>query len=324
MPSSGIEVSPELIQEWTVLRENEKEINYILLTIENLEKFVIIKSGSAADPAAAARELLQDKEPCYILIRASPQKFYIVFYVPLTSKNALKMVFSSSLNALKSGLGTDFIISENYITAKPELTQNLLTKSTEPVDKIAAMTINEQLYMDAAYSRIGAFETESKIAADLPVKVSPDCSNTLNALKSGQISSAVFTLNTSTEELEVISQGNDTPEQLQAKLDTKTPAFIFFNYPYTNPETQTTTKVGFFIYYCPIAAPIKSKMFHSSAKSPVIKVLEAYEMKKEHGFEADQASELTTEHINNVINPPSAVVTRVAKPLPPHLRRKQQ
>lgn len=322
MPSSGIEVNAELQQKWNALRL-DTNVNYIIINIENMEKFSLVTSGSSSDPTQTAQGLIQDKEPAYILIRANPEKFYIVFYVPLGSKNALKMVYSSSLNALKSGLGTDYLVSEIYITAKNELNPKSLENSTAIIDRTILMTQQEQLQQDAAYSTVGNFETEAKISADLPIKTSQAAQNAINELKSGAISTVAFTLNTTTEELEVFVKGNLTPEQVQAQMQPKTPSFIYFKYNHTNPNTSSPATIGFFIYYCPTSAPVKSKMFHSSAKAVVIKVLESNGLPKESGFEADSPTEVNTEHLMKTIYPPSQQVTRVAKPVPPHLRRKQ-
>jgi hypothetical protein len=322
MPSSGIEVSPQLNQQWNTLRK-DGSTNYILMGIQNMESFVINQSGNSSDPCNAAQQFLT-KEPAYILIRATDEKFYIVFFVPLGCRNAPKMVYSSSLNALKSGLGTDYLVSEVYITEINELVQLTLERSTHTIDRVAMMTQQEQLQFDAAYSTVGTLETESKMTSDLPVKVSTAAQEAIDAVKNKQAKTVALTLNTDTEELEVLTKGNQTPEQLQTELTLKTPSFIFFNYNSIDPNTQDENTTGFFVYYCPQGAPIKSKMFHSSAKAVVIKLFESHGLPRKAGFEADSVTDINTEAIMKTIYPPSQQSTRVAKPLPPHLRRKQQ
>jgi twinfilin-like protein len=324
MPDSGIEISPEVSQKWNALRE-DLSINFIQFGIADLSRFEIVASGSSTSPIEHAQSLL-DAEPSYILVRSQhqPQKFFIASYVPQNAKVRFKMIYSSSFNSLKHGLGTDYLQAELFITEKGELTKEALDKTTHVVNKVQLMTQQEQLQHDANYSHVGSLETHSKIGVDVPIQTNPAADSAIEQLKHQKVSMVVFNLDPTTELLGVTYQGNDNFDAIQSKLEPKAPAFIYSQYKNTNPESQQQETTGVFIYYCPQSAPVKSKMFHSSAKAVVVKLLDLHGLPKQFGFEAAEASEVSDEHVLKTIYPPSQQVTRVAKPLPPHLRRKQQ
>lgn len=323
MPGSGITLSSDLTQKWNSLR-SDVSVTYVKFVIVDDERFDIAESSTTEDPITAARNGLAEKEPSYAVVRSKEDntKFHILFYVPLNSRVAKKMIYSSSLSALKLGLGTDYLISELYLTEAKECTPEAIANSTKSIEKYNLLTQQEQLQHASAYSSVGTLETHSKISVDLPVKVSNDAQNALNQLQSGAISTVLFGLHIETEVLEVLEQGNLSLDEVQQKLTPTQPAYIFSRFSHQHPETQETVVNNIFIYYCPNKAPLKQKMFFSSAKSIVVKILEQHNLAKESGYEANEPTEISIEEALKTIYPPTTERKKFSKPLPPNRRRK--
>lgn len=324
MPVSGITLTPEVLTQWNGLRLNTN-VNHVQIGVVN-EQFTILTSGAESNPEQL-QQLLAPADATYLLIRIAPsaEKFFIVFYVPLKCKVANKMIYSSSLNGLKNGLGTDYLQAELYITEQKELTQTLLSRALEKVDNTKAMTYTELLAIESAKASIG-LATSARVSVDLLVRTTQKSQDAFAQLQSGAINTAIFTVCPDTQDLDVTHTGNYTAmNQIQAQLNDTQPVFVFMKYNHQNPTTQEQASKNIFVYYCPNKAHVKLKMIYSSAKAELLKLLNSVEiLQRDFGYEASEAHEVNDDNTMKTIYPPSQKIERVAKPMAPHLRRKQQ
>eukprot|EP00461_Guttulinopsis_vulgaris_P001438 UN01438 len=187
------------------------------------------------------------------------------------------------------------------------------------------MTYTELLAEDSKKATIG-LETQSRVSVDLLVTMTPSASTAFEKLQSGAANTVFFTVNADNQDLEVIQTGTyQNMAQVQTLLTETQPCFIYMKYTHTNPETNESATKNILIYYCPNKAPVKLKMIYSSAKSELLKLLNAIPaLARDYGFEASETQEVSDDNTMKTIYPPSQQIVRVAKPVAPHLRRKQQ
>jgi hypothetical protein len=314
--NSGITVQPDTSQQWNRLRA-DPTVSFVKITINDKDTFEIVSQGSTSSEDSivqAAREL-KAKEPAYLLIREG-SKFYIVFYCPMNARVHDKMVYSSSLNSLKLGLGSDNLIAELYVNTPEECTREELTKSSHPTDRLEVMTGDERCKYETHMESAGSMDTQAKVAVDLPVKVHADAATALKGFSSSSVSGVLLQLNADTEELEVATQGDYDLTALSGMLAADAPRFVLCRQPYEHPETGAQASAVVFVYYCPDKARPKMRMFYSAAKSIVVKILEAHGITRDCNFEASDASEVSVAEALDALFPKKHERVVVAKPKP--------
>ncbi len=149
------------------------------------------------------------------------------------------------------------------------------------------MTRDEILSHEAAYDSHATLDTEAKVSVDLPIKVGDGVTAAVDAVRSGKSASVIFRLNTETETLEVNKQGSWNVDSIGSSLPDDEPSYSLLSLGGNNDKAV-------FLYYCPIKAKPRQRMFYSAAKSLVIKVVEQGKFEKIFNLEASDLSSIST------------------------------
>lgn len=316
MHTSGIAVTQELAKAFHDVADDENTL-FVKFSIDlKDDKFVMLdvgkKTGDRTKDFEEAGKLLEPKTPSFIIIRGEDAARWVcIFYVPDNSPVKNKMVFASSSSALKTGLGvkfeTEFPISAAEDCTYPEYQKVFATTNEDNI-----LTWQERDAKATRYESHTGFD-EVKVSAimGIPIPAAETVEPDLKSLQAGSVNCVELILNPETEVLGSKSY-NSTVSDLSANLPAKEPRYFLLQYKMDFEGKSEDHKV--FIYYCPMSCIPKQKMFYSSSKATILKLLTQLGIEKVVNLEADTPTEITDQVIQNEIHPPKAEDTSFAKP----------
>jgi len=295
MHQSGISVNEELKKAFVAAQE-DKSLLYIKISIES-EAFKKTASGkltsSKKTDFESVRAALEERKPCYIIMRATQEgKWVLILYVPELSYVRDKMVFASSVSALKDGLGTSSFLADFSISSPKECTLEEFNHDNQEIAQKDIMTIQEQLKHDAQ-NESALSMGESKVSAmlDVPIKLSDEATLSMDKLLKSSVDTVLYRMNPDSEVLEVDTSGNLKIEAITAKFPKNEPRFVIHSFAHDHDGHKIKSFV--FFYFCPDVAKPKLKMMYSSCKGIVIKVALAAGIDLKKNLEASEPNEIT-------------------------------
>ncbi|KAJ8600175.1 hypothetical protein CTAYLR_001946 [Chrysophaeum taylorii] len=250
---------------------------------------------------------LAPNEPGFVLFDAGDEtrQWLLVAWVPDTAAPRLKMLYSSSREDLKTGLGSGYFTRDYCANATADLTWAQLTHTTEKPLTETEILMNEEKLLEK--------ETSIKASgmASVPFRVSP-------ALL------ALFEQFETTPCKIEITVENETFDGAVVEdfREDNTPKFLLF---------PADGDKRFLVYFCPDAASVKQKMVYSTAKATLISLvpfkLQSAEIRSDLQYEltqlahpAEDKRELNHAPISKPQRPGRASVKRKPKkwtPAPP-------
>jgi len=278
--------------------QEDRSILFIKIQIDS-EEFKKTGSGkvtgSRKTDFEAVKAALEDKKPCYILMKAAQEgKWLLVMYVPPLAFVREKMVIASSLSALKQGLTPSVFLNNDFSISSPsECTLDEYNHGSQEVSEKDVMTIQEQLKHDAQNESVLSMG-ESKVSAmlDVPIKLNDEATKSMDKLLKGTVDSVIYRMNPDSEVLEVDTAGNMKVEAITTKFPKSEPRFVIHNFGHDHDGRKAKSFV--FFYFCPDVAKPKLKMMYSSCKGVVIKVALAAGIDLKKNLEASEPNEITS------------------------------
>jgi twinfilin-like protein len=309
MHGSGIEVDEKLKGEWAALGD---DVAFVRVEIED-DKFNKVEEGKQAgswdDNWAAVQATLKPSAPCYILLREEKgPKWVFMPYVPDSSHVRKKMLYASSQGALKRGLGGNQIAKDYYITTAKECTAEGFNKSDEAVDREQMMTYDEQDAWNAHTESHLAMDDKAQAIVGVPIDITEDALAAIKGVGSGH-NTVVLGVKGDSEELSKFDSGDFTLEDVGKTLPENEPRYIFHAFTAENNETSNV-----FIYYCPGKAPPRARMFYSTCKANVLKVIENLGLGETKRLECDMISEVSTQEVQSQLYPVVVEKKKISKP----------
>lgn len=318
MHTSGINVTQEMAKAFHDATE-DKETLYVQYSIDlKNDCFVQGKTGKTTGQGRekdfeSIQQCLQPKEPCYIILRGeNPEQFVCVFYVPDNSPVRAKMVFASSNQALKTGLGAKFE-TEFPVGNPQECTYAEYQKVFASTNEDNVMTWQERDAKAAIYETHTGFD-ESKVSAimGIPIPAAASVEPNLKALMAKEHNTVELILDVKTEVLGSEVYDITISDLVSQKLPEKEPRYFMHNYKMTHEGKEEDHCV--FIYYCPAACVPKQKMFYSSSKATILKLFAQLGVKDVFNIEADCPGEVSDAIIQQEIHPAAVADTTFSKP----------
>eukprot|EP01006_Ploeotia_vitrea_P037785 TRINITY_DN66170_c14_g1_i1.p2 TRINITY_DN66170_c14_g1~~TRINITY_DN66170_c14_g1_i1.p2 ORF type:complete len:342 (-),score=194.20 TRINITY_DN66170_c14_g1_i1:61-1086(-) len=328
MHRSGITVSRELA---SAFNEASSSPSTGLMKIKidvDAEAFVAEQTGQSFDQLGAAfdaaRALLEDNVPAYVLIKdntGDKMKWIFVAYVPPSAIVKQKMLYASSRSSLKDGLGSGGVIAtELFISEKGECNVEEYERSRAVVDRDELLTQNEFIKKQAHHDSVASAKSVKVAAiADIPIKVAETATADLNKFASGDVACVFLTLDVETEVLNSETDAKIEADDIDQKLSPNEPNFILYRFVHKNREGQDATKT-LFVYYCPDNSKPRHKMFYSSTKSMVLKVLEKLNIDVHCKIEASETNEVKADNFIYELYPAVVEKNTFAKPKRPGQR----
>lgn len=313
MHQSGICVDDALKQKFSTFSADPNSL--FLKVIIDDDNFVaqeahVGKESSREEDFAKLQNVLEEKTPCYCLLRVSESKFVVAFYVPDNAPVRAKMVYASSTSSLKSGLGGSYFAEDWALSEKSECTVDNYEHSIK--DEVEVLKSgNERLNEKTAYE-VATMLSDTKVSAivGIPIKIHDDTIAALKSIKDGSVTTAVLTLDPVTEVLNCEAPNNASVSEWT--FPPKEPRYFVHNYKHEKDGEQKSKLI--FVYYCPNSAIPKLKMFYSTIKSNIVTLFGKLEISDVLNYECNAADECTDELLMKEIYPPPVENRSFKKP----------
>jgi twinfilin-like protein len=322
MHRSGIKVDDDLKKEFASAQQDPKVLYVeIGLNGESFKKRATVNGAVDAKSWDVMAKALKPQTPTYLVTRAGGQgnKWLLIFYVPEDSIVREKMVYASSVSALKEGLGSNLFVQSDFsISSVKECTSEGFTSAMKVFSKEEIMTSSESAKQDAKdQSSKEASEAKQQAMADIPLAVADDAMKELHKLKDGKVDLVVLHIDNKTEVLhhKVSAQKITLEEIAKNHLPEKEPRYLIYRYVHSFDDKAQTPIV--FFYYCPDSATPRSKMTYSSMKQNVAKIAEKCGLELTKTVEFSESGELTPNSIQQELYPKTSEKKAFTKPRKP-------
>jgi len=258
--SSGIKCSVELEDAFAKAR-TEGKVRWIRVEIDfNKEPEILHNSkehplGDIHSDLEAAQLELKPKEPCYILFRKDSKnvveelgyEWFFISYVPDGSPVKSRMLYASSRDNLKKGLGYSYFTQELHASEKDEITAQTILNETKVVKVLSESELQIQHETRLENQERGSSLTSGdNVSVKFPL--SQEASNKLNDLASGKINYVQLSLDIPKETIELAdSQNISSTSDLPSKVPPKLPSYHLFKWKHNHEGTDYDSVV--FIYF---------------------------------------------------------------------------
>eukprot|EP01083_Nonionella_stella_P208049 755269_1 len=300
----------------------DDSIRALKFQIHNSEEFEIEdRTSNESDPQAdwdAVRDILDDTNACYVLMKRHdvPGKWMCIAWVPSDTHPRMKLLYASSRESLKHGLGGESFTDDYFITVKNECSYQAFTRFHDPEHAPDVRTWQEATRLNAAIES-KATSVKQSVMATLDIPVFAAASDALSALQSGSANLAILSLDFTREEIGCEESSSCDLASLEGKLS-NTPLFVLYRYDHTrNGESMSKT---IFVYYCPNSARPKLKMFYSTCKSNIVDLCQQYQIQIDMKMEISIPNEVSQNNILQELYPQIVHKEKFSKPTRPGRR----
>lgn len=318
---SGVEVKEELRRQFVDAQTNES-VGFLKIQIDN-DAFKSVGSGPNAGSKlanlAAIASVLEERKPCYVVTKTEDKdRWMLVFYVPDNSPVRDRMVYASSLAALKLGLGAPKFSGDYTIRDIKECSAASYEESKSKANTDDVLTFEEQMGMRSeGYVSRSTDTVKMSGMSDLPMKTSEDATTSIEQLRDGTQSTVVLSLDQASEVMGRVATGSMSIDEIVAQLPPREPRYVAFKFAHENPDTKEPANTLVFLYYCPDVANPRLKMFYSSCKSMAVKTCEKFGVTINKQLEISVPSELSESGLLEELYPKKVTSKAFAKPSKP-------
>jgi len=318
---SGVEVKDELKRQFADAITNDS-IGFLKIQIDS-DAFKQVGSGpnagTKAGNLAAIAAFLEARKPCYVVSKTEEKdRWMLVFYVPDDSPVRDRMVYASSLAALKLGLGAPKFGQDYTIRDKKECSAGAYEESKKKGNEEDLLTMEERMGMRSeGYVSRSTDTVKMSGMSDLPMKTSDDAAAAIQQLAAGTVSTVFLSLDQATEVMSRGEVGNFSIADIVRQLPPREPRYVAFRFDHENPDTKEPAAPIVFLYYCPDVAGPRLKMFYSSCKSMAIKTCDKFGLVVNKQLEISVPTELSQAGLLDELYPKKTVTKAFAKPSKP-------
>lgn len=260
-------------------------------------------------------------EPCFLVTRSvnrEPGKWLLIFFMPEGCTVRDRMVYASSASALKEGLGEgNFEATTFNISKIEECSGEEYEAAGRSMSHDELLTLDEKEKRDGELaSHLAMSSTRAQAIVGLPIKASEESIEAMANVIKGTPTAVILSLSPDTEELQVQESGDYTFEQLQGKLPSDEPRYVLNYFSHEHDGKQINALV--FVYYCPDDIKAKLKMFYSTCKQVVVRIIDERlggEVTK--SIELGEKHELSTAAVLDDLYPQTSVKKTFKKPARP-------
>jgi len=318
---SGVEVNDALRRSFMDALANDS-VGFIKVVIE-ADTFKQVGSGTNTGTKmgnlAEIAKVLEPRKPAYAISKTEEKdRLQMVFYIPDDSSVRDRMVYASSLAALKIGLGAAKFAGDYTIRDRKECTAAAYEESKKKGNEEDLLTMEERMGMRAeTYVSMSTDTVKMSGMSDLPMKTSDEAVAAITALKDGTVSAIVLALDQATEVMGRVAQGDLDIAAIIKQLPAREPRYVAFRFSHTHPETKEAAAPIVFLYYCPDVAGPRMKMFYSSCKSMAVKTCDKFGLTIAKHVEISVPTELSADQLIDEFYPKKTVSKAFAKPAKP-------
>jgi twinfilin-like protein len=235
-------------------------------------------SGTLDDDLALLQDHLEENVPCYVLTRLDnpPSEWLIISYVPDAAQVRQKMLYASTRNALTRSLGSTVFTDSLFATDKSDVTPHGYAAHRRHQAAPKPLSAREQEIADikAAEREAGASYEGSRARQNhlgnqqVGYTWAEDAREAVGELRAGEGSRLVILQINESEQ--IVLSGSvpiDGVDALSTTIPLSEPSYSLFAWQDASPNGRDIA----FIYSCPSASPVKSRMVYSTGAGVIFR-----------------------------------------------------
>jgi len=314
--SSGIKCSVELEDAFARAR-TEGKVRWLRVEIDFNKEPEILHSvkehalGEISSDLNNVQNELRPKEPCFILFRRDTKnvveelgyEWFFISYVPDGSPVKSRMLYASSRDNLKKGLGYSYFTQELHASEKDEISATTILKEVISVKVLSETELQIQHENKLENQERGSSLTSGdNVSVKFPL--SSDASHKLNDLASGKINYVQLSLDIPKESIELADSANiHDLSELPGKVPSKIPSYHLFRWKHSHEGNDHDSIV--FIYCCPTGSAVKARMLYSTVKSTAVTYAINHQLDPKQKIEITEGSEWNEKLMSDYLHPPT-------------------
>lgn len=290
---SGVRVSSGLKECFEDANASDSNICYIKTQIgaDKTEWEVIDrgeKTGTIESDFEQIQEVLEITSTCNVLFKRQGQaKWIVIAWTPPNAHPRSKMLYASSREGLKSGLGRENFDDDFQLSAKDECTYDSYLGKNTTVEQNKDLHTWQETNRMKANIETAPTQVKAAVMHTLALRISDAANSGLEKFASGSANFLLLYLEEGSEIMDVAQCGNIDINDLQKHLG-KDPRFVLFRYVHTHSGEQRTSILQ--LYFCPDEARPKLKMFYSATVANVSELCDQFGIKVDRKLETDGLS----------------------------------
>ncbi|KAJ1667518.1 Twinfilin-1 [Coemansia sp. RSA 1646] len=266
---SGIQVSESLSGKFLdALADSTTRALKVSIVDESLEATGSLPvSGTFEQDMDRLHDLLEDTDPCYLLVRldgeSAPQRKKWVFcsYVPDGAKVRSKMLYASTKATVTKSLGESYFVDDMFGTSLDDFSASGYRCHRQHMDSGAPLTEREQEMerireLESSATQVPTMDSRKNHVSGATCPLAEAARGALADYARGNVNFVSLSIDSSTEVVAL-----DRAESLQSHDDVShafpasTPRFAFYWYD---------GATSLFVYSCPTASSVRERMVYSS------------------------------------------------------------
>lgn len=328
---SGITTSPDLEEKINLLRKGKHRLLQILIENEKLEAGKMEKpdGDQFADLDSQLAPLTKENECFYVIYRLDSKNslgydFVLFTYINDSAPVRSKMIYASTLSALKTKFGSGHIKRELSVSSPDELTADGYRRQMAQDEVAAPLTESEILKNEIKQLEVSSsVTTRTETVPGLSFKVTQAAADNIRSFVSGKVDYVKFNIDTDKEIIDSSLSKCLNTESIESEISPESPNYHLFKFKYKH-ASKSMEKI-IFVYSIPSEAtiPIKEKMLYASCKSSFVSGLSSFGIANDAllSIEIDTPVEVSPESLYKDIHPETIPVKKpFAKPAGPARR----
>lgn len=321
--SSGITATAEIQQAFSEARQSS-DVRFLKLSINDAltdDPTLIVEhtqtmTHSVQDDFNSLKQFTREEEPAYFVFRMTgddeivsqdqvDKQWILIWHVSDNAKIKLRMLYASSIEAIKGGLGNAYFLGDYHTSEHSELEYAEFKKqwqykrdpsafAHEAMTATERQTLEERdtASVDMVHSSVSGLSLPLDDAAKDALKQFAADSLNLVSLK---IADETIVLDQSQNDADAASIGSILPSN--------EPRYLFFGYRHEHDGNNINSI--FFVYHCPIQSKIKNRMVYSSTKQHMVSTAASdFGITVEKSIEISSGDDITAKDIHEYIHPP--------------------
>jgi len=317
---SGITASPELEDNVNILRKGKHRLLQILIENEKLETGAMKKpvGDQFADFDSLLSPLTATNECFYCIYRLDTKnslghEFVLFTYINDQAPVRSKMIYASSLSALKTKFGSGHIKRELSVSSPDELTAAGYRRQMEMDEVAAPLTESEMLKNEIKLLEVSSsVTTRTEMVPGLSFQLTKTAADHIRSFVAGKVDYVKFCIDTDKEIIDSPQAKMLTANSIESEISADAPNYHLFKFHYKHASKSMEKCI--FVYSIPSEAviPIKEKMLYASCKSSFVSGLGSFGIKDDQllSIEIDSPLEVSPDALYKDIHPETIPVKK--------------
>jgi len=329
---SGIEVTEDIKNEMARARKGDVRVLQIIIENESL------KAGACLSPKRTWQEdfdvqlaPLTESNSCFYAFYRLDSKsslgyeFILFSFISETAAVRDKMIYASTLSAVKQAFGGGYISKEYTINSASDLTWKGHQEQMQLDEEDGPLTEAEKMKEEIKRLETTSVTTKKETVAGLTFPVTSEAVAALKEFAAGKVDYVRLAIDVKQEHicLEQTDNFSGSTTMFSGAVSTTSPNYHLFKFKYEH--NGKTHKKDCFVYSIPseVTVPIKEKMLYASCKASFVSALGNFGIQVENllSIEIDGPSEVSQQALISHIHPQAEVKKGFSKPAGPASRR---